>query len=125
MRQWNEHGAGVGLPVVANGFMSDDEPQRGVVGGGVARILGLCEALKMADCQSPPAATAAEDAAPVDTDLTDLARTELGPETAPASVLPRIDLLGATAGGAPNVVPLEGAAVVPQGIKELDDNYVA
>jgi putative ABC transport system permease protein len=37
----------------------------------------------------------------------------------------RIDLLAATAGGAPNVVSLDVAGVDPQPVKDLDDNYLA
>jgi putative ABC transport system permease protein len=37
----------------------------------------------------------------------------------------RIDLLAATVGGAPNVVSLTVSGAEPQGVKELDDNYVA
>jgi putative ABC transport system permease protein len=38
--------------------------------------------------------------------------------------LPRIDLLAATAGGAPNVVDLQIARVDPQSVKDLDDIYI-
>jgi putative ABC transport system permease protein len=54
-----------------------------------------------------------------------LAQTELGNQAASAGGPPRLGLLGATAGGAPNVVSIEVAGVDPQGVKELDDNYVA
>ena len=123
MRQWNEYGAG--QPFVPDARMADDAPQRGLIGGGMARILGLCGALHIANCPSPKAA-AINSGPSLASDLADLAnseRTDAGPRSNPE--LPRIDLLGATAGGAPNVVSLEVAGVDLQGVKELDDNYVA
>jgi putative ABC transport system permease protein len=121
MRSWNEHG--VAPPYVPDARMADDHPQRGLVGGGMARILGLCTALALPDCPAPPAAAKPDPGAPADPVLLDLARAEHGND--PPSALPHLDLLGATAGGAPNVVSLDVAGVDPQGVKELDDNYVA
>ncbi len=124
MRQWNEYGAA--QPYVADTRLTDDAPQRGLIGGGLARILGLCPALKLADCPTPPAAhQAAVPNAPAGDDLNALAQAELGGHDTATNSLPLLDLLGATAGGAPNVVSMEVAGVDPQGVKELDDNYVA
>ena len=53
MRQWNEYGAA--QPYVADTRLTDDAPQRGLIGGGLARILGLCPVLKLPDCSDPPA----------------------------------------------------------------------
>ena len=55
MRQWNEYG--VAEPFVPDTRMADDAPQRGLIGGGMARILGLCAALKLADCPAPACRT--------------------------------------------------------------------
>jgi len=38
---------------------------------------------------------------------------------------PRLELLAATVGGAPNVVSFAVAGAEPQGVRELDDNYIA
>jgi putative ABC transport system permease protein len=136
MRQWNEYGAA--QPYVPDTRLADDAPERGLIGGGMARMLGLCPALKLADCPVPPVQhhTVVPDAPPGD-DLNALAQTELGTEpgassgAAPgkgenqANSLPRLDLLSATVGGAPNVVSMSVAGVDQQGVKELDDNYVA
>ena len=122
MREWNPYGLTLTSSRSAN-LLSDDAPQRGVVGLGVARILGLCAPLKISDCPSLPGREPASDAA-TNSALTDLARSELGTQPA-RSGSPRIDLLGATAGGAPNVVSMEVVGVVPQGVRELDDVYVA
>jgi putative ABC transport system permease protein len=48
MRQWNEYGAAQRYEPDTR--LADDAPQRGLIGGGLARILGLCKALQMADC---------------------------------------------------------------------------
>ena len=124
MRQWNEYGAGP--PYVPDTRMTDDAVQRGLIGGGMARILGLCGPLHVAACPTAPVlkteTPAGAQAAP---DIAALARSELGDATTQKQDMPRIDLLGATANGAPNVVSLNVAGVDPQGVKELDDNYVA
>jgi putative ABC transport system permease protein len=88
-------------------------------------MLGLCAPLKIVGCPAPPVVATADAGTPLGNDLTDLAHGELGTDSAPDSALPRLDLLGATAGGAPNVVSLEVAGIARQGVKELDDNYVA
>ncbi len=127
MRQWNEFGAGRVYPPDPR-FDGKDETY-GLIGGGLARILGLCATLKIANCPappaiSPPALVAAN--APADPAIGDLARRDLAvSDHDPADTSPRLDLLSATAGGAPNVVSLRVAGVDPQGIKELDDNYIA
>ena len=122
MRQWNEYGALP--PTVPDLRMSDDEAQRGLIGGGVARLLNLCGALRVPNCPLPPAAAPKADPGPLAPDLADLARTELGESQTAKSGLPRIDLLAATASGAPNVVSLEVAGVTRLGVKELDDTFV-
>jgi putative ABC transport system permease protein len=127
MRQWNEFGTGrvYGPDVRLDG----DDETRGLIGGGLARILGLCAPLKLQNCSPLPAAaqlpiTVA--GAPVNADISDLARRDASDNGGDGSnEMPRLDLLSATAGGAPNVVSLRVAGADPQGIKELDDNYVA
>jgi putative ABC transport system permease protein len=124
MRQWNEYGAG--RPYVPDTRLADDAPERGLIGGGLARILGLCQPLKLAGCPARPVLPSAVDAAvPPAPGLSELAHAELGESAAAAYATPHLDLLGATASGAPNVVSMEVAGVDPQGVKELDDNYVA
>jgi putative ABC transport system permease protein len=123
MRQWNEHGAG--RPYVPDDRLSDPDSSRGVIGRGVARMLGLCEPLHVPNCPAPevrppPSGTAP----PLDPGLADLAHDEQANQPAAGSG-PRIDLLAATANGAPNIVSLDVAGVDTQTVKELDDNYVA
>ncbi len=123
MRHWNEYRFERSRPEQAPA-MSDADPSRGVVGVGLARILGLCRPLELGNCAEPPKARK-EASAPAVQDFTELAQRDLGPaKPAPGAGLPRIDLLAATAGGAPNVVSLYVARAEPQGAKELDDAYV-
>src|SRR5262249_57997967 len=57
-------------------------------------------------------------------DVADLETRDKPDGAAATTVTPTIDLLAATAGGAPNVVSLQVANVEIQPFKELDDNYV-
>jgi putative ABC transport system permease protein len=124
MRQWNEFGVARAAP--PDDRLADSDPTRGLVGGGLARILGLCAPLKLPNCAVAPAQrpTAIASAAP-DPALADLARRDLASGANTQTAEPEINLLAATAGGAPNVVDFRVGGVDPQGAKELDDNYVA
>ena len=124
MRQWDEfHTRANPAP---DHRMEDGDPNRGLVGFGLARMLGLCGPLKLQGC--PPVPAAKEEAARVrptpDSDLVGLARQDAAAGPA-APAIPRLDLLAATAGGAPNVVSLQVAGVERQGVRELDDNFIA
>jgi putative ABC transport system permease protein len=125
MRQWDEFGAG--RQYAPDSRLSDGDPSRGLIGVGLARVLGLCAPLGLSDCPPlpPPAGSADRAATPVKQDIADLALHDLAPGDADKGRRPRIDLLSATAGGAPNVVSLTVSGSEPQGVKELDDNYVA
>ncbi|HYL01773.1 MAG TPA: FtsX-like permease family protein [Steroidobacteraceae bacterium] len=125
MRQWDEFRASAGY--VPDRRMSDEDPSRGVVGVGLARVLGLCAPLGLAGCPALPqtASAAAEAGSAARSDLTDLAARDLGGDAQRTNRAPQIDLLAATAGGAPNVVQLAVGGAEPQGVKELDDNFIA
>ena len=125
MRQWDEFRAGVRY--VPDRRMSDDDPSRGLIGIGLARVLGLCGPLGLAGCPSLPVATApsAQVADVPSPELTALAARELTADRPDTGQIPRVDLLAATAGGAPNVVQLSIGGAEPQGAKELDDNFIA
>jgi len=134
MRRWDEHGTGDVYPSDAR--LADDDPNRGLIGTGLARILGLCTALDLKKCPPPPAVNSASaagsgtagGASSVRSDIAELAKRELGSEVtggAPrAKDMPQIDLLAATVGGAPNVVSLNVSGALAIGAKELDDAYI-
>jgi len=124
MRQWDEFGASAGY--VPDRRMSDQDPSRGLIGVGLARVLGLCAPLGMRGCpQLPSARPSSGEAAPARHELTELAARDLAGERANTDGNPQIDLLAATVGGAPNVVQLAVGGAEPQGVKELDDNFIA
>jgi putative ABC transport system permease protein len=126
MRQWDEFRASAGY--VPDRRMSDGDPSRGVIGVGLARVLGLCEPLGLHDCPPLPAAqtsTGQGAAAASRPELTDLAARDLAGERQRSEAVPQVDLLAATAGGTPNVVQLSVGGAEPQGVKELDDNFIA
>jgi putative ABC transport system permease protein len=127
MKQWNEYG--VGLQGLQRSGLMDNDLTQGITGTGVVRILGLCDRIHMEDCpptpkpagrQPDPSTNALATSAP---NLAELAgRDELAGDT--HSEEPIIDLLAATAGGAPNVVTLRVSGVEVQTLKVVDDNYV-
>jgi putative ABC transport system permease protein len=125
MRQWDVYK--FGTPTEGLG-LSDADLSRGVIGTGLGRILGFCETLKIENCPPPPVIQQQASAVTAEKTpdfLADLAQRDR-PQGASASAAtePRIDLLAATVGGAPNIVTLSIAKTAAQGIKEMDDGYV-
>ena len=126
MRRWDEFRASQGY--VPDLRMADDDPSRGIIGVGLARVLGLCAPLGLRACPPLPAATQAspgESLTAGNPELTALAARDLPGGPQGSAPHPQIDLLAATAGGAPNVVQLAVGGAEPQGVKELDDNFIA
>ncbi|NVN09777.1 ABC transporter permease [Nguyenibacter vanlangensis] len=124
MRAWDGFGLGIGRAPEAVD-MSDEITQRGFVGPGLARILGLCTALGLEQCPTlPPSTAAAKPGAGTAADA-DMIRS-LGAAETPTvpSNLKSINLLASTAGGAPNVVLMDVVAAQSQGFKGLDDSAV-
>ena len=126
MEQWDEYGTeSRGLK---RSGLTDGDLSKGITGIGLVRILGLCNRLHLDHCPPPPASpssdVADEDAPAPLANLADLVSRDTPDANAATSVDPTIDLLAATAGGAPNVVSLQIANVELQPWKELDDNYV-
>ena len=118
MRAWNDYGLPINLPQSALTGTADDAV---VIGNGVARVLELCEPLKVENCprhKKPEAATGA--VAPED--VTALAALEARP-VAPRNEA-RIELLAANVHGAPNVASLHVVKAERQGFKEFDDMFV-
>jgi putative ABC transport system permease protein len=116
-----------------------------VIGEGLARVLQLCAPLKVQNCETPSAdptnpashasatpeananatvnatANAASDAP---ADVMALLAAEATAKPA-VSLAPHIELLAATAHGAPNVGRFTVVKAEQQGVKEFDDVYVA
>jgi putative ABC transport system permease protein len=97
-----------------------------VIGTGVARVLGLCAALNVAACAAVPEPVAASNGAALPDDVAALAASSAPSAGAVASTSePRIEILASNAHGAPNVSAVTVARAEFQGVKELDDVYVA
>jgi putative ABC transport system permease protein len=127
MRAWDEYRQFEGQLPEESGLRDEDET-RGVIGVGLARVLGLCEALKIADCPArPQPAAEVSHAGPAPAAaVLELAERDREPGAAARDgMAPRLDLLAATTAGAPNVLSLYVSKAEPQGAKELDDNFVA
>jgi putative ABC transport system permease protein len=123
MRLWNEYG--VTLPYHPNDTMRDDAPERGLLGVGMARILGVCGIDGRTECAPRPAHVAPADGPSLPPDLATLVAGATPTDTTKAAgQLPHVNLLAATAGGTPNVVSLTVTGVDVQQAKELDDAYI-
>ena len=126
MERWDEYGTEPrGLK---RSGLKDDDLSTGITGTGLVRILGLCNRLQLDHCPPQPAQPssdlAGEDSPAPIANVADLVSREQLEAGGATSANPTIDLLAATAGGAPNVVSLQIGNVELQPWKELDDNYV-
>jgi putative ABC transport system permease protein len=118
MRQWNDFSLRSKAPVSPLAGTSADSA---VVGVGVARVLQLCDALKIERCPKPERGQATEGAALPD-DIAQLSVQEsAGAAQAPAANPRMVEVLVVNSRGAPNVTSLEVIRAEDQGIKELDE----
>jgi putative ABC transport system permease protein len=117
MRMWNDYGFPSRPRPLA---LSNTAADAGVIGTGVARVLQLCAPLDVKNCPQPPAAEErAGKALP-----NDIAALAAGEKSTTKTGDTRIELLAASARGAPNVAALNIVKAENQGIKEFDDVYV-
>ena len=139
------YAAGVSRTIIGNGFVADDvnrmrrwndfnlrskapasalegaAPDATVVGTGVARVLQLCDALKIERCPKPEQGQKAG-GAPLPDDIAQLSLQETPAASGVAGANSRrIEVLVVNARGAPNVTSLEVIRAEDQGIKELDE----
>lgn len=121
MRRWNDFNLRTGYPVSAlEGAAAD----AAIVGTGLARVLQLCDALKIARCPKPESEPSSE-GAPVPNDIAQLSLQETPlPTAAAVASTRRIEVLVGSARGTPNVTSLEVIRAEDQGFKELDEIYV-
>ncbi|QVN23262.1 ABC transporter permease [Burkholderia pyrrocinia] len=120
MRAWNDYHFPVTIPPMA---LTGTAGDAAVIGTGLARVLELCGPLKVPDCKPPKKPADTAKASPLPADIAALAD---GMRDAPSAATDgrRIELLAATARGAPNVAELQVVKAERQGIKEYDDMYV-
>ena len=124
MRHWNDFGLRslrTGFPVFA---LEGAPADAAIVGTGVARVLQLCDALKIDRCAKPEKEQKSE-GAPLPDDIAQLSLQETPASSGAAGASPRrIEVLAGNARGTPNVTSLEVIRAEDQGFKELDEIYV-
>ncbi|WP_180128313.1 ABC transporter permease [Rhodoferax sp. BLA1] len=122
MRRWNDFNLRTGSPPFAlEGAAAD----AAIVGTGVARVLLLCEALKIANCPTPEAETPSDgDKLPDDIAQLGSLESQSASKTTTRQDAGRIEVLAGTAKGAPNVASLKVIRAEEQGFKELDEIYI-
>ncbi|HEY1710774.1 MAG TPA: FtsX-like permease family protein [Rhizomicrobium sp.] len=125
LKRWDEYGARD--PNMSTRGLDPSDSSSGIMGLGFARLLGLCRRLHLR-CQDPPAnspihESAADISSLPSQDFSGLAETAV-PAAGHGARATTIDLLSATASGAPNIVSMKIGRVEPQGSKEMDENYL-
>ncbi len=136
MRLWDDYGSASYTPMLA---LVDTAPDAVVIGTGVARMLQLCEPLKVSDCRKTAKASDAQtqsdlvehqDAKDKPSDASNdisadlMALSQLEQSTATTSTKTTIEMLAANLHGAPNVTSLEVVKAENWGLKEFDDSYM-
>ena len=118
MRAWNDFDLST---KAATSAMQGAAADAAVVGIGVARVLQLCDALKIERCPKPEKEKKSDGEALPD-DIAQLSLQETpAASAAPGSGGPKIDVLVVNARGAPNVTSLQVVRAEEQGVKELDE----
>ena len=116
MRRWNDFGLRSKAPISA---LEGTPLDAAVVGVGVARVLQLCDALKIDRCPKPEKSDKADGKALPD-DIAQLSLLET-PSAGPATDERRIEVLVVNSKGAPNVTSVDVVRAEDQGVKELDE----
>ncbi len=121
MRSWNDFNLRSKAPVSGLEGAATDSA---IVGTGVARVLQLCDALKIENCPKPEEEARLEGAALPD-DIAQLSVQEAPavPKSANTGP-PTIDILVVNSRGSANVTSLKVVQAEDQGIKELDEILV-
>jgi putative ABC transport system permease protein len=120
MRKWNDFHLRSTSPVFA---LEGTAMDSAIVGTGVARVLQLCEALKIAQCPVPEKEVKAEGVSLPD-DIAQLSLQETPSGVVQATNPRKIDVLAGNSHGTPNVASLEVIRAEGQGFKELDEVYI-
>lgn len=105
--------------------LRDDAPEAGVIGRGLAQLLGLCDALDVRGCKQMPVETAPLDAAELPVDIAGLAASAPAPAESTRGGKVRIELLSASPSGAPNVISMQVLRAEQQAAREVDNALVS
>lgn len=118
LNKWDEYHLGNTLGVRKT--LDSHVPDAALIGGGLARLLQLCDFVKNQPCGAPAEKKPSAGALPAD--ILQLSQTVR--ESRPPAKDDTIELLAASTGGAPNIVRVQVAGVQPQPARELDDSMV-
>lgn len=121
MRKWNDYGQ---RNLANYSSLSGTAQDAAIIGTGVARVLQLCDALKVQDCISKTATNETQAAGVLPDDIAALAGASPNPGPSGTAGPARIEILAANSRGAPNVAAIKVLYAEFQGIKELDDVYI-
>ena len=120
MRQWD--GWNIGQAAPATGLDAGNQDTV-ILGLGMARMMGLCGALKVPNCQDAPRPDA--DLEGETQDFSDLvaAEGELSSQTS-VNAEPQLNVMAATSSGVPNIARVSVASAQPQSIRAIDNAFV-
>lgn len=124
MRLWNMFDLDLHLPPFA---LKGSGRDSAIIGSSLARVLQLCEALNIQDCQRPESQAVDRAAIPDDLAALSLQEATASPQTGlPGAPKAQrgIELLASNPRGAPNVIALNVIGAESQGFKEFDEVYV-
>lgn len=120
MRRWNDFDLRSSSPVFA---LEGAAPDAAIVGMGVARVLQLCDALKIARCPKPEKEEKTDGKA-LPADIAELSALETPAAGSTGPGRGRIEVLAGNSRGTPNVASLQVIRAEEQGFKEFDEVYV-
>ena len=126
LRLWNPYALHLDTPELR---LANSASDAGMVGLGLARVLHLCEALKISDCpQQERLVESSGTSIPADiaalSSLESDSRPAASGSIRDADAARKIELLTSNPRGAPNVVSLNIIHAESQGFKEFDEIYV-
>jgi putative ABC transport system permease protein len=122
MAEWNDYHRRI---LREHLTLTGTAPDAAVIGTGVGRVLGLCAALAVPNCDAVKEPATPASGSPLPDDIASLAESTRARPAAESASQARIEILAANAHGAPNVISVHVVRAEFQGIKELDDVYVA
>lgn len=121
LRQWNRYDLRDQRPRFA---LEGARPESAVIGQGVARVLLMCDSLRVPEdaCPKPVSQVTAREGKALPADIAALAQGVAAQARGAVSHgKTRIELMVSQSGGAPNVAALDVVAAESQGFKELDE----
>lgn len=122
MRNWDGWNVHVSTPPTG---LKPDQRDGAVVGVGMARLLGLCKPLDIADCEDPPRLKTALSDEQIDVSnlLSSADQAQLSQQIHEGKG-PQVNLLAASAEGAPNIVSVYVNQAQSQAQRAMDNAFV-